>query len=484
MKKRLLFDLSYASAANYLSEAFYVVRGLVLAGVLGPASFGIWTSMRLVMTLGAYSHLGVHGGMLQRSAYLDGAGDGERAEACRGVAAAVSLVGSVAFAAVLVAIVAGSRGPAALWIVLAVVLVARNGYQLHRVALRSRGSHTHASSAGVAAAALSTVAGLAAALLFGLGGFLVALAGSHVVVLATSVLLGHSFPRPILDRGRAAELIGIGFPIMLSGLLHVVLWNLDKLLLWILAGSVALGTYAIQSYVTAAMMLFPQALSRVLHPHLVGEIGRERSDAVARPYLEQGSILLSLLVCPLVGLLCLTLHLPLRWWLPEYTAAIDPGRILVLATFFPIVATVSATVLVSLGRQRTLLGATLFAVVLTAFCLTWVLLGDGGFVAVALGTALGFVARSALTAIAAWRASGRPSGAPRFVARTLGPYVLLLGLVAAAVGLVPDAAESWRADLLRTALRCAIVVLPTALWAAWSASGIYRAIRETAAKER
>ena len=128
MTRRLVRDLPYASIAYYLSEAFYMIRGLVLAGILGPASFGIWTSMRMVLTLGAYAHIGAHGGMLQRSAFLSGAGEEDRADAYRRVAAAVSLTGSFAVAAVLVAVVASTAAPTGVWMALAAVLVSRNVY--------------------------------------------------------------------------------------------------------------------------------------------------------------------------------------------------------------------------------------------------------------------------------------------------------------------------------------------------------------------
>jgi O-antigen/teichoic acid export membrane protein len=40
-----LQNISWLSAAEYLSEAFYFVRGTVLAALIGPQAFGIWSAI-------------------------------------------------------------------------------------------------------------------------------------------------------------------------------------------------------------------------------------------------------------------------------------------------------------------------------------------------------------------------------------------------------------------------------------------------------
>jgi O-antigen/teichoic acid export membrane protein len=60
-----LQNISWLSAAEYLSEAFYFVRGTVLAALIGPQAFGIWSSMRIVARFLPYAPLGSLQGMLR-----------------------------------------------------------------------------------------------------------------------------------------------------------------------------------------------------------------------------------------------------------------------------------------------------------------------------------------------------------------------------------------------------------------------------------
>ena len=74
MKRGLLFHVLFVSGAYYFNNALYLLRGLLLARILGPSVFGIWTAMRLTQTVTAMSHLGTRQGLIQLAPRAQGAG--------------------------------------------------------------------------------------------------------------------------------------------------------------------------------------------------------------------------------------------------------------------------------------------------------------------------------------------------------------------------------------------------------------------------
>ena len=160
------------------------------------------------------------------------------------------------------------------------------------------------------------------------------------------------------------------------------------------------------------------------------------------------------------------IHLPIRWLLPKYDAAIEPGMILVLATFFPIVSSVPATVLVSLGAQRRVVAIRAFAAAVAATAIFSMIAAGRGFAGVAVGTSLGFAVQALLMLAASTRATGLPRGrAVGFGIRMLLPWGALILLLAGVFRVVPDVTGSPGGDLAATAVRGGIVALLTVPWA-------------------
>jgi O-antigen/teichoic acid export membrane protein len=472
VRRRLIVDVSVVSAARYVSEAALMVRGLLIAFILGPALFGVWASMRLVLQLSRNAHLGARDGMVQRAALADGHGDVAGAARLRATAAGIDLLAAslvVGLVAAVVLLSGMSQRSTAWWLEFAVVMLVAQFHDFYQVLLRSQRRFGTTACMMIAWAVLSTIAGVWAALVHGLGGFLVALGGSYAVVLAGAVVARPSLPRPALGAGAARELIGAGFPIMSAKAMVMLLWNIDKLLIWAMAGSEPLGVYAVQAVFTNLLLFLPTIVAQVLHPHLMERLGRSGGAAGTRRPLEEGTLLLVLLLCPVIGLLHEVMHLPIRWWLPAYRAAIEPGRILVLSTFFSIAAGVPTTVLVSLGRAVTVIAVRAVALAVAFAAIAAVLAAGSGFtaVAIALSAALALYAVLAVgAALRAVPAGDRP--AAWLVRWIVAPGAVMLAAVAVAASIVPDATESWRDDVLATAVRCAIVGAVTAPWTVWA----------------
>jgi O-antigen/teichoic acid export membrane protein len=433
-RARVVTDISWMAAAQYVSEGLYFARGALLAAFLGPAGFGIWSSMKIVDRFLPYAPIGSLHGMLQLSPHADARGDASAAERYRATAVWIGLAAGFGVAA-LVAAIALAQAPAAVqrpWLLFAAMLALEEIGEIQLLILRSQRRFVAVGAATVGSALGSTVLGGIAAWRFGLSGFLLAVCLSHAAVAFIVARASRTPPRPRFDPATARQLISTGSGILVAQVLGTLMQNLDKLLLWMMLGSGALGLYAVPCYLADLVLLLPQALVTVLYPQLLVTVARTGSRASAWPYLERVTVLLAHVGCLVLGGLYLTWHLAIEAWLPEYVPAIAPGRVLILVAFLPIVAALPATVLISLNGQ-----AKLIAVRAVAACVTggavFLTIGRGSdLAAVAWATAPGFLLFSVATLLAALRHAGLPwPRRARMLLSVFAPYAVLLALLAA-----------------------------------------------------
>jgi O-antigen/teichoic acid export membrane protein len=76
---------AYATA-NIISQVAAIVRGFVVARVLGPASFGIWNGLSIFMAYSGYTNLGLFVGMTREYCYFVGKNDRPKARVVRDTA--------------------------------------------------------------------------------------------------------------------------------------------------------------------------------------------------------------------------------------------------------------------------------------------------------------------------------------------------------------------------------------------------------------
>ena len=109
----LVAQISYAAVARYVVTGTLALRGFVLAFLMGPAIFGIWSSMRILLQFTRYSDAGARAGMIQLGTPLLGQGDARSYSQLFGAAAGCSLLGVLLVCGVVVAVAWRSADDAA-----------------------------------------------------------------------------------------------------------------------------------------------------------------------------------------------------------------------------------------------------------------------------------------------------------------------------------------------------------------------------------
>ena len=324
-------------------------------------------------------------------------------------------------------------------------------------------------------AVLSTAGCIVGALALGLEGFLMGLAASQVLLLLAYPMIGPRFPMPAWRLRHAVRLIRIGWPIVASQALLILLWNADKLMLWILRSSEELGVYAMQSNFTFLVLLLPGTVSQVSLPHLRRRLGETQSSGAAKPFLFDGTRLLAYLSLPIIGLGCLLLHLPIRWFFPSYAEAIAPGRVMIVASYPAVVAALAGIVLIALSYQRWIMAIRALSAIVAGGAAAGVLLAGAGLVGVAAATAAGLVVHTVLAMTLAMRVTGASAAEALPMLMSIAvPYLALVLMLMALLSWIPDRPAGLAEDLALSAARCSIllVFLAPLGWHAWRSWGL------------
>ena len=441
-----------------------MARGFLLAGILGPVAFGIWTKMKIVLLFLHHGQLGVHEAMLREIPLATGAGHRARARRIESSSLGFELLTSAVIACLLVVVISltssarlgGQRAP---WLILAALLPASQIYWFVILKLRAEKRFRSVARQMLAFAASSTLLGVAAAHWWGVRGALAALAVSHVLAILLVDPGRLPLRRPTLDMAIVRRLIRIGLPIMASSGLLILLWYVDKIAIWVLMSSASLGIYALPSYLLMSVNMLPEAIAAVIYPRLMERLGKTARAEDAEAYLVRPCLVASYLTAPLMGMFFLALHLPLQWALPRYAPGIGPGQILVVGLFFTALARVPGVVLVSLGRQMLLLGLTVVSLVFCVAAVGASILVGGGLEGAAAGAVAGYVLYSVLVTSASIRAVRMPlDRALEFAGRLLLPFAVTVATVIALIRLTPSG-DGPISDLLLTGARCAVVLV-------------------------
>jgi O-antigen/teichoic acid export membrane protein len=154
--------------------------------------------------------------------------------------------------------------------------------------------------------------------------------------------------------------------------------------------------------------------------------------------------------------------LPIQWLLPQYAPAIQPGQILILGSFFVIVARMPIAIMVSLNRQNRLMLISLAAVLATA-TVDWLLLKSGfGISGVAAGSALGFMLYAAATIFFTFRYLRLSTKKLlKFLLTLIAPFLVMVAGIVVLDRVFPSDSTTWHADMTHAVIRVVIFLIPS-----------------------
>lgn len=379
------------AATRGTTEGMRSARGLLLAIVLGPRAFGIWTLFRICMRYTPLAGLGAQRGLELEIVQEHAVGDAEAmarsevtARTTLGWIIATALatsVGALAASFIVtdpawrIALRAVSLGVLLeeLWVYATTYLRALR--ELRRYALLE-----------IANAALHLVAAVSLAYFFGLRG---AIAGFVIGALASLWTVRRCAPfRPALARAQLRRLLGVGVPLALSSALTVALGTADRLVVAAYGGAATLGLYAFGVSIAGLAASLAWIIRTVIFPDVYGSTRLSGAAPAMREHLDRTVLPFAYLFPPILGALALAMEPTMALALPRYLPAAAAARVFIFAAAAGGITTLGAIGVVATGRQRALPVLSAIALVVNVTCSMLALHFGAGLAAVAGGAVL------------------------------------------------------------------------------------------------
>ena len=351
-----------------LSRVPQIAAELIFARLLGPASYGIWKSLQLMLNVCNFTNLGIPAGLgkeLPRVISQDDPDKVLRMErvSLGGLAGVLTVVVVVLILMAQIPAVLGAlgiQGHAGLYYLNILNLWASQFLVLYQVYLRSQLRFAEVALGTSIFAVIFLVLGVPATMHFGPGGIVMSYClGCVLAILYTQARLKRLI-LPVWHSPTLKLLIRQGLPLVAYGAVQWLFLYTDRLLIITLFGTSELGRYGFAMILPMAVTVVSTTIPRAVLPILMRRLG-------AASQLSDSTLLFLVTVLVLswsngvvIGLLLPASTAMVALFMPEYIDVMSTMWILLFNTFIWVLSTMALPYSIAGEHQvkMNLIGAT------------------------------------------------------------------------------------------------------------------------------
>jgi O-antigen/teichoic acid export membrane protein len=435
-RKFIRDSVGYA-VSQYLVRFLTTVRGLIAARLLGPAGYGSWNALVLLLEYGNYAPLGTYLALDQTVPARIVDGDARRLDQVKRAGLFTVVVSTTLFGVLCLLYFARHLGQIrSVWGLRGVAmmigcLALTNLSYYHLTLMRSHGNIGAVSRWWLLQGAIGVVLGLALIPRIGVWGLLWGWLTGTLIATLSVIWAGHRVvPLAPSASPESIALLKIGFPMFIYSASSFVMRSLDRVIILRFLGTEALGLYGLSVMAVGFLLTLPDAAAYVLYPQLVRRY-REAGDAPAaiRDHVHRAMRAVSLAMPALCAIVYLGADDVVEWLLPRFRGGVPSLRILCFGAGGLALANLASIVLMTLGRQMLLVpvavSMSVIGVTLDLLAIHW----GYGIRGVAWATFTTFALNSTvLITLAEWGIERSRTARMVFVAREITPLLLAIPL--------------------------------------------------------
>ncbi|MGC9114301.1 MAG: oligosaccharide flippase family protein [Candidatus Micrarchaeia archaeon] len=299
---RILKDSIIYSATNLFAYVASIVRGIVVARLLGPATYGLSNIISMVADYGGFAQLGSHSAFFFKKTRLDARSEFKESEELQAITFSWTILVCCVFALVLILLsFLLSLGSVERWLlrIVGFYVLFQQCINLVVTVLQAERKLVEVGKIQALLGLFSAAAAIIATFYFGLVGLWGALLASSAIVLFFVLMGGRVKLHWAWNRRKIAVLLVYGLPIMIYGLLFYALLGVDRILVVVLLGQTNLGYYAIAVFFASFVIVLAQYFSNALLPRIMPMIEKSDEKGIKKYYslyLYSASVFSALLV--------------------------------------------------------------------------------------------------------------------------------------------------------------------------------------------
>ena len=397
-KGKIATDTIVYALTSLVSQLLAMLRGIIVARSLGPATFGIWSGLGYIVTYSSYSSLGLFMSMSREYAYFTGKGDQPQVERIKDTAFSFGTLMAclVTLSLLMVAFLTRDRYSQVVGIGICAIAVAtllERVFMFYIAIYRLEKRIGALSLAMLMSAVLYSILAVFLVRDWGLYALFFAFPLSSIPGILYLVARTNERFRLRFDVSQFLSLLRIGLPLHFGeGLAGTLMQTVGGMVILIFLGTTEMGYYGIGGTLVGVVLQVPSALAWVTNPYLLERYGKTEDIRSMESYSAKPTLLLAYLMPLVIGGVVLALPLAIRHVLPAYLPGLKAIRILLWGNFFRSLGFLAGNFLVAMDRQLHLVLIRFGGVALNV-TLLYVLLSLGlRLEGVALASALSFLA--------------------------------------------------------------------------------------------
>jgi O-antigen/teichoic acid export membrane protein len=457
-------DTAGFAISQYLSRFVQLFRGIIAARFLGPATYGSWNALLLVLDYGILSQLGLQQGLDQEIPGSITRGNEEQTSRLKRGGVAGMIVLWILFAAgVAVYLVVRRRrlaegwGPAGVLLMVVAVLLQELIFY-HGTLLRSHGRIGVVSKALSLQAIVGGLVGIGLVFPYSVWGLL---AGWLFGQLAALVYLRREgaaiAPVSLRPNDGTRQLLKRGFPIFLFMASSMVLKSIDRIMILKFLSTEALGYYSVGLMGVSMLLYIPDSVSYVLYPRMLAKFASTGDADVTARELVRPLAAVAWLMPLLVGVSVFFVREIVTLLLPKYLPGVPALNILLFGTLGLSLASIPSFYIMAIQKQVKLLPLALGAIVLEIALIGLFLHFGWKLAGVAAAVSIGYVVYGVgLLIYAASHVAGTLRNRAAWVMRSVLPtmWAVTIAILFAVLlpPLAPDVINGWGLAFLEAGL--------------------------------
>ena len=376
------------------------VSSIIAAKILGPSTFGIWNILSLVITYGSVVHLGVINAMNREVPFYQGKGDFHKIDDIRRNTLGFVLISTLCGCFILIILSLFISDDMRKYLLLTVFLFSANQLYVYIQAyLKADVNFKFLSYLQIIFSFVLLVMSIFLTLKLGLSGFIIAQFGAIIIVyvlVLKSKIIKWSWQ---FNSKNIAQLIKIGFPIMMVGLLYSFLTTLDRWIILHFLGIKQLGYYTLSIMVVGIFTLAPSAISQQIYPIMARAFGQNSNLSDLIRWCIRQIVMGIGITIPLLLFMFFVFPFFVKTYLYEYYPGLLSMKITLIGmVFFPL-ASAFGNILNVINKQVYYMIVQFFVLLVNLLVSTFLIYRGWGINGVALGTSVSYLVYVLLLAI-------------------------------------------------------------------------------------
>jgi len=417
------------SFGNTIKSIGQFINQYVAAFILGPAIFGVWQGVKLVLSYGTCVDLGTTSALYREVPLLRGKGEQEKIREIKDASFTFTLGGTVILAFVLFLSTFFLRFSIEAILSLrfvALILLLQFLRGFYETWLKAHHEFGIISKIAIIDGVGSV---LSLFLIFSLS-FLGFLIGQTIVAFVCAL---YAYVKSkcrinfVWNSTVLKNLIVIGFPIMLIIFSGELFNTADRFFILRFLNSKMLGVYSLGILAFMPINFLFYSANSVMYPRFSERFGATQKSESLKKFITFPIEIFSLIIPVLIGEIVVILPALVELFLPKYTEGIDAARIVLFGLFFSSIVGMIGNFFLSTNRQYLYLKILLSGVILNVILCIVLLQLNFGIVGVAIGKFVSYFFFFVVTVVAALHycgVSGRESAG--FILKTCLPVVYVI----------------------------------------------------------